>query len=627
MREFGASARYLLLAAAAKQWDVPLEECSSDLHKIVHQKSGRELGYGELVEGARQIKLPRGFTPILKRPAQFRYIGKSLPIVDGADITTGKAVYGMDVQVPGMLYAAVNRPPTVGGSVNSYNADAARKIAGVIDIVEIPGPPGKHPGFHPLGGIAVVASNTWAAQQGANALEINWNSGPYKTDESEAYIENLQALSRKPGTPVRQQGDLDTALAAADKIVEAEYVVPYLAHATMEPLVATASFSYGRCEVWAPSQNPQGARQSLAKLLKIDEDQITINVTLLGGGFGRKSKHDFILEAAWVSRVMQKPIKLVWSRPDDIQHDYYHACSAQYLKAGLGPDGRPSAWLHRSMYPAIDATFSKGGTNLRELSMGVVDMPYAIDNVRMEGASPPSPVRIGWLRAVGNIQNAFAVCSFAHELAVAAGRDPAEYLLELLGPDRMVDLGEDTKYGNYGKPLEEFPIDTARLRRVAETAIKASGWGKTLPKGHGMGVAVHRCFLSYVATVVEVSTNESGKIKVERITTAVDVGRIINPDRLRSQMEGGAIFGLSLALHGEITTNHGRVLQSNFHDYPMARMYETPNVDVHLVESDHVPTGAGEPPTPVLAPALCNAIFSATGKRIRRLPLQRHGLV
>jgi isoquinoline 1-oxidoreductase beta subunit len=625
MREFGANARYLLLAAAAKQWSVPVGECSSDLHKIVHRASGRELGYGELAVAARDIKLPRGFEPTLKSPDQFRYIGKPMPIVDVADITTGRADYGIDVQLPGMLYAAVRRCPTVGGSVNSYNADAARALKGVVDVVEIPGPRGAV-GFHPLGGVAVVANNTWTALKAADALEINWNSGPNTQDDSEQYLQQLQAASREPGLVARSQGDVDKALSAAGQVIEAEYLVPYLAHATLEPPAATAWYREGGCEVWAPTQNPQGARIELAKLLDLDDDDVAINVTLLGGGFGRKSKPDFILEAGWVSRAVKAPIKVCWSRPDDIRHDYYHAVSAQHLKAGLGEDKMPVAWLHRSVFPSIGTTFNLKSDNIGDLSHGCVDMPYAIDNIRIEGGEPAAPVRIGWLRSVCNIQHAFGINCFAHELAVAAERDPAEYLLDLIGPARRVDLGEDARYRNYGKPLQDFPIDTGRLRRVTETVMAAAGWGSTLPPGHALGIAAHRSFLSYVAMVVQVST-EGGKIKVERISSAVDIGQVINPDRVVAQMEGGIIFGLSLALYGEITTVNGAVQQSNFHDYPMLRIHESPAVDIHIVETDHAPTGVGEPPTPPVAPALCNAIYSATGQRIRRLPLAKHGLV
>ncbi len=626
MREFGASARYLLQSTAAKQWSVPIEECESDLHKIVHRASGREFGYGELAVAARKVKLPRGFEPPLKSPDQFRYIGKPMPMVDGPDINTGKARFGIDVQLPGMLYAAVKRCPSLGGSVNSYNADAALAMKGVVDVVEIPGPVGA-PGFHPLAGIAVVASNTWVALKAAEALQVNWNSGPNSTDDSEHYIKTLEAGAQQPGLVARNQGDVDKAFGDAEQLLEARYVVPYLAHATMEPPVATAWYRDDACEVWAPTQNPQGARAELARLLSLDEDDVVVNVTLLGGGFGRKSKPDFILEAGWVSRAVEAPVKLCWSRPDDIRHDYYHGVSAQYFKAGLGEDKMPVAWLHRSNFPSIGTTFEKGADNTGNLGQGAVDMPFAIDNVRVEGAKPAAVVRIGWLRSVCNIQHAFGVNCFAHELALAAERDPAQYLLDLIGPARQVDLGEDAIYSNYGKPLGEFPIDTGRLRKVAETAMTAADWGKTLPAGHGMGIAVHRSFLSYAATVVEVSATNDGKIKIEGITGAIDVGQVINPDRVRSQMEGGIIFGLSLALHGEITTLHGRVQQSNFHDYPVLRMHETPPLDIHLVDSEHPPTGVGEPPTPPVAPALCNAIFSATGRRIRRLPLARHGLV
>lgn len=626
MREFGASARYLLLAAAAKQWAVAVEECSTELHRVVHPASGQQLDYGALVKAARGLQLPRKFTPQLKTPEQFRYIGKSQSIVDLADITTGQAGYGIDIQLPNMLHASISRCPVIGGRLISYDDEAARAIAGVIDILEIPRTKGP-PGFNPLPGIAVVASNSWSALRGREALDITWDFRSNGDDNSDAYIEQLTASSHQPGTAVRQQGDVEQGFAAAAQLVEADYIVPYLSHATMEPPVATAWYHDGHCEVWAPTQNPQGAAKQLASMLDLANDAVSVNITLLGGGFGRKSKPDFILEAAWLSRAVKAPVKLTWSREDDIRHDYYHAASSQYMKAGLSEDGRAVAWLHRSIYPAIGTTFSRKADNLGELGLGCVDVPYDIANIRIEGGKPKAPLRIGWLRSVGNIQHAFAVNSFACELAHAAGRDPAAYLLELIGPERMVSLGENSRYSNYGMPLEDYPIDTARLRRVTETAIKAAGWDKPLPPGHGIGIAAHRSFLSYVASVVEVSTSEAGQVKVERIVSAADVGRIINPERLRSQMEGGALFGLSIALFGEISTRDGQVQQSNFHDYRVLRMHDTPTVEIHLLDSEHLPTGAGEPPTPPIAPALCNAIHSATGKRIRRLPVSRHGLV
>lgn len=625
MRELGASARYLLVAAAAQQWSVEPQSCHADLHKVVHAATGKQLGYGELVNTAKRIVLAKNFQAPLKSPQQFRYIGQSVPHIDGRAIATGNAQYGIDTQIPGMLHAVVRRSPVVGGSVESFSDDATRKINGVVDVLAIPGRKGP-PGFHPQAGVAVIANNSWSAQKGRAQLTVEWRGGKKSAGDSEAYLRQLQSASHAPGSPVRNQGDIQAAFDQATTLVEADYLVPYLAHATMEPPVATAWVRDGQCEVWAPTQNPQGARKELAKFLDIDEADITVNVTLLGGGFGRKSKPDFILEAAWLSRATEAPVKLLWSREDDIQHDYYHAASAQYLKAGLDKQGLPTAWLHRSIYPAISTTFNTKADNLGELGLGCVDMPYAIPNVRIEGGGPEAQLRIGWLRSVGNIQHAFAINSFVHELAVAAGRDPAQYLLAMLGQDRQVELGKDSRYSNYGMPLEDFPIDTARLRVVTEMAMAAANWGSELPAGHGIGIAAHRSFLSYIASVVEVASDEQGKITVQRVVSAADVGRVINPDRLRSQMEGGALFGLSLALYGEISIAEGRVEQSNFHDYPLLRMHQSPAIDIQLVDSEHAPTGAGEPPTPPIAGALCNAVYDATGRRIRRLPLSRHGL-
>jgi isoquinoline 1-oxidoreductase beta subunit len=424
---------------------------------------------------------------------------------------------------------------------------------------------------------------------------------------------------------------VDKGFASAAKTLEAEYYVPHLAHASMEPPVAVADFRNGQCTLWAPVQNPQAVQDTVAAALGIDKQKVICNVTLLGGGFGRKSKPDFCAEAAILSKQLGKPVKVVWTREDDIHFDYYHAVAAMYMKAGLDQSGKPVAWLQRSVFPSIFSTFSQDvrSGSAMEMGMGFTDTPYALPNHRVENGEAVNHVRIGWLRSVANIYHAFAVCSFADELAHAARRDPKDYLLELIGPPRLVDLkAQGVDYPNMG-PIEQYPVDTARLRKVIEVVAEKSEWGKRkLPKGHALGIAAHRSFLSYIATVVEVAVSPAGKISIPRVDMAVDAGMIVSPDRVRSQFEGAAVFGTSLTLMGEITATGGKINQSNFHDYPVARMNEAPlETRVYIVESDAPPAGIGEPGVPPFAPALCNAIFAATGNRIRELPLSRQKLV
>jgi isoquinoline 1-oxidoreductase subunit beta len=630
MQECGASARTMLEEAAANQWKVPASECKATLHEVVHIPSGKKLGYGELASVAAKLPVPDKSKLVFKKKSEYRYIGKNLPIYDLADITHGKAVFGMDAKVDGMVYASIEHPPVLGGKVMSFDDKEALQVAGVSRTVEIPAFKPPH-GFQPLGGVAVIADNTWAAFQGRKKLKITWDPGPNASYTSSEYKKELQATARKPGKVVRNVGDVDKAFAGAAKTLEADYYVPHLAHAAMEPLVAVADFRDGKCTLWAPTQNPQAVQDTVAAAVGIDKKNVICNVTLLGGGFGRKSKPDYCAEAAILSKQLGKPVKVVWTREDDIHFDYYHSVAALYMKAGVDQKGKPVAWLQRSVFPSINSTFApdvKSGS-AGELGMGFTDTPYDLPNHRAENGEAVNHVRIGWLRSVANIYHAFAVCSFADELANAAGRDSKDYLLELIGPPRLVDLkAQGVDYPNMG-PIETYPVDTARLRKVIELVADKSGWGKRkLPKGHALGIAAHRSFLSYIATVVEVAVSPDGKISIPRVDTAVDAGMIVSPDRVRSQFEGAAVFGASLALMGEITATGGKIDQSNFNNYPVLRMNEGPlETHVYIVESDAPPAGVGEPGVPPFAPALCNAIFKVTGKRIRELPIGRQKLV
>jgi isoquinoline 1-oxidoreductase beta subunit len=625
MRQCGAAMRRMLETAAAQHWGVDVAEVQAQNHEIVHKPSGRKLGYGELAAAASALPTPPDDQIKLKDEASFRYLGKgNVQIVDLFDITTGRAVYGIDAKLPGMKYAVVARPPVTGGKLASYDGSAAMKVPGVEKIVVIEGtpPPSK---FQPIGGVAVIARNSWAAMKGREALVIKWEDGPHGSYDSAAYKAQLEQTARKPGKVVRNEGDADKALASAAKAVSAEYYIPHLAHAPMEPPSATARVSDGKCEAWAPVQSPGTTRTELATKLGLEPSDVTVHVTLLGGGFGRKSKPDFVLEAALLSREMGgAPVKVLWTREDDLHHDYLHTVSAERIDAGLDAHGRIVAWRHRSVAPTIRATFVPDPKFEQpgELSQGLIDVPFAITNLRCEVGEAEAHTRIGWFRSVSNIPHAFAVQSFVAELAHAMGRDPKEVLLELIGPPRLVQ--PPAEYTNYGDPLDTYPIDTGRLRRVVELVADKAEWGRKLPSRHGQGIAVHRSFLSYVATVVEVAVDDKGRVSVPRVDTAIDCGFAANPERIYSQIEGAAVMGLSLARYGEISFKNGRVEQNNFDGFQVARIDESPPIThVWIVPNgiDVPSSGVGEPGLPPFAPALCNAIFAATGKRIRRLPI------
>lgn len=628
MRRCGAAARTMLEQAAAEQWQVPLSECRAQLHKVVHAPSGRELGYGALAAAAGARAVPARDSLRLKQPSEFRYIGKEATrAIDGQDIVNGRAVYGADVHFEGMLFAAVARPRVYGGKVKSVDDSAALKVPGVIRVIPIDSRPVPSE-FQPLGGVAVVASNTWAAIKGRDALKIEWDDGVNAGYNSVDYRKELEAAAQKPGKVVRSSGQLDEAMAAAESSLEATYYLPHLAQAPMEPMVAVARFQDGRCEAWAPSQAPQVTRERIAERLGIGFDQVTVNVTLLGGGFGRKSKPDFILEAAILAQAFPgKALRVQWTREDDIHHSYFHTVSAEYLKAGLSKDGLPAAWLHRTVAPSITALFAPGMNHegAFELGMGFTNMAYAIPNVRLENPEAAAHTRVGWYRSVSNIPHGFAIQSFVDELAHKAGQDPLKYQLKLLGPDRQIDPRTLSEEWNYGESPERYPIDTGRMRAVLETAAKAAGWGRSLPKGRGLGLAVHYSFVTYVAAVLEVEVKDDGTLIVHKADIAVDCGPQINPERIRSQFEGACVMGLGNAVLGEISFKDGKVQQDNFHMYEVARMSLAPKqVQVHLVTPPgDVPLGGvGEPGVPPIAPALCNAIFAATGKRIRNLPVR-----
>ncbi|WP_341212797.1 xanthine dehydrogenase family protein molybdopterin-binding subunit [uncultured Limimaricola sp.] len=629
MRRAGAAARTMLEQAAADQWGVDVSEVKAEGHKVGHAGSGKSLGYGELAAAAMDLEVPARESLTLKDPSEFRYIGKdTIGLVDNMDITTGNTTYGIDVKREGMLYAVVARPPVYGGRVASFDDSAALAIEGVEKVVKIDA--ADFPtGFAPLGGVAVIARNTYLAMKGRDALTIEWQDGPNADYDSEAYRAELsEAASTRDGKVIRDEGDYDAAIASAATTVDAEYYIPHLAQAPMEPPAAVVEIKDGRAEAWACVQAPQVTRLRLAERLGLEETDVTVNVTLLGGGFGRKSKPDFVLEAGILSQAMGgTPVKLTWTREDDIHHGFYHTVSVEKMQAGLDGAGKPTAWLHRTAAPTIGSIFAPDPKQKLpfELGMGLLNMPLAIENIRAENPQAAAHVRIGWYRSVSNIPHAFAIQSFVSELAHAAGRDPKDYLLEVIGPAREVDPTNQGDVWNYGENPDSYPIDTGRMAAVVEAAAEGIEWGRELPEGQGLGIAGHYSFVSYVAVAAEVEVVD-GQVIVPRVSIAIDCGANVNPDRIRSQMEGAVIMGVGQALMTEVTFAEGRAQQGNFDTYLVPRMETAPKrIDVHIVGSDAAYDrplgGVGEPGLPPVVPAITNAVFAATGKRIRQLPI------
>lgn len=620
MRKMGAAAKMMLISAAAQQWNVSESDCIAENHYVINIKTQEKIFFGDLVETASKVTVPDDKTITLKKVEDFRYIGKTLKSVDLNDFTHGTATYGIDVRIPNMKFAAIARCPVTFGTVKSYDASRAKKIVGVEKIIQIePKKPGLGQQFYGcLGGVAVIANNTWSTFQGKLDLEIEWDFGENKSFNTEKYREVLtQRVQETSKLVPGSRGDVSKAFSNSSNIIEAIYHVPFLVHAPMEVPNATAWFQKDKIEVWAPVQDPQTARAELAQFFDIPLENITINVTFLGGGFGRKSKSDFVVEAVTLSKEINAPVQVVWTREDDIKHSFYHSGSVQYIKAGLLENGSVSGWLQRVAFPSILSSFkplSDYASGI-ELNQGFTNNPYDIDDFRLENAKAEAHVRIGWLRSVIHIHSGFGNNSFVDELAHAAKIDPVQFHLSLIGRDRVIQ----------GK--SDYPYDSKRMKDVLNKTSEICNWGKELPKNHGMGIAIHYSFYSYVATAVEVSMNE-GKVKVENVWTTIDCGLVLNKDNVKNQLQGAAIFGMSIALFGKISTKEGAVEQNNFYDYPMTRMIDAPKIHIEIMEKmNEKPAGVGEPGVPVMAPAICNAIFNATGKRYRSLPLIDEGLV
>ncbi|MGI9419769.1 MAG: molybdopterin cofactor-binding domain-containing protein [Geminicoccaceae bacterium] len=629
-RQMGASVRHMLRQAAADQWGVDVAEVEAVNHEVIHEGSGNRAGYGDIGQAAMALEAPDITTIAYKDESEFRYIGKGeVQIYDLHDITTGAATYGADVHLDGMKYAVVARPPVVGGTVTSLDDSAALAVPGVEAVIQLDGHtmPAK---FLPLGGVAVVATNTHAALKGREALAIEWDDGPHAVYNSAAYMEEMKATAEQPGKAIRDQGDVDAALAGAAKTFAQTYTQDHMAHIPMEPPAALANYADGKLEIWAPAQSPYGARQDIAEYTGVPIENVRVNVTLLGGGFGRKSQCDFMHEAAKLSMEVGAPVRVQWTRQDDVQHSFYHTTSAERIEVALDADNKPTGMLYRSVAPSILSTFAEdsGYQFFIEYGMGFADMPFEIENIRCENGQAMAHTRIGWFRSVSNIPRAWAVQSFAAELANELGRDQKDVLLELIGSPRIIDpkaaaMPEDL--WNYGDPYDVFPNDTGRLANVVELACEKAGWGKELPEGEGLGLAVHRSFLTYVAAVCHVKVEADGTVRVPEVHMGVDCGFPANPERIESQMQGSAVMGMTVAFNSGITFKDGRAEQSNFDDYDVVRIDNYPeNVYVHVVphKFETHATGVGEPGVPPIAPAIANGIFNATGKRIRHIPIR-----
>jgi isoquinoline 1-oxidoreductase beta subunit len=594
MRRVGASGRILLIRAAAQQWGVPESECHAENSQVIHV-SGKKLSYGKLADAAAKLPLPDNVA--LKLPKDFKIIGKATKRLDTPAKINGSAQFGLDVYLPGVLTVLIARSPVFGGKVKSFDAAEARKVSGVQGVYQVPT------------GIAVAASGFWPAKTARDLLEIEWDEGPGAALSTSKMRAEFLALANQPGAVARKDGDIVQGFKKAHKSVSAEYEIPYLAHATMEPLNAVVDLKPDHCSIWTGTQMQTMDAMMAAKTAGLKPEQVEIHTTFLGGGFGRRAnpRSDFVIEAVQVAMAVGQPVKVVWTREDDMRGGNYRPMWADHIEAGIAKDGKPLAWKHTLVGQSIvaDTAFAgflvKNGIDVTSVE-GAATLPYVIPNLQVELHSPKNEVPVQWWRSVGHSHTAFVVETMIDELAHLAGKDPVAYRLTILPAD-------------------------SRYRGVLQLAADKAGWGKKkLPAGHAYGVAVHKSFDSYVAEIAEVSL-ENGKIRVHRVVAAVDCGLVINPDGVRQQIEGGIVYGLSAALHGAITLENGRVMQSNFHDYAPLRFSEMPQVEVHIVASSEPPTGIGEPGVPPIAPAVANAVFKLTGKRLRRMPFDQETFV
>ena len=592
MRKAGASAREMLISAAALTWTVPRSACTADNGRIKHAPSGRSLSYGELVSKAATLPIPTDVP--LKQNKDYKIVGQRLPRVDSPAKVKGEATFGIDYRLPGMKFAVLSRCPIIGGKVSAFDDKDSKKISGVSYVGKISD-----------SAIAVVAGSVWGAMEGRRVLNITWDEGPNKNLNTADVVSSLKQATSKKGASLYLAGD---PAKASGRHITAEYQLPLMAHAPMEPGNCTAYHQGSKCELWAPTQVPQDCRDSVAQAVGLDPDQVKVNVTLMGGGFGRRLEHDYAVEAALVSKAIGAPVKVIWTREDDMRSSTYRPASLHQLNATLDASGFPIGLTHRIIAPSI--TGQKGQPTPGNIDPDLPDEAgpvYGIPNYSIEYVMTETPVPLGWMRSVYALQAAFALESFVDELAVGAGKDPLQYRLHLLAKDQDLLYQTNTWH-------------TARMRGVLQPAAERAGWDKPLPAGRYRGIACFGCFASYMAEVVEISM-ENDQPAVHRVVAVVDCGQVVNPSILEQQIQGGIVYGLANALRARITIEKGRVVQGNFDDYAPLRMNETPAVEVYYVPSVESPSGIGEPSVPPIAPALCNAIYAATKKRIRALPI------
>jgi isoquinoline 1-oxidoreductase beta subunit len=611
LRQAGAAAREMLITAAARKWQVGADTCQAKDGYVVHGHPERSFRFGELVADASQLPIPNLNKVPLKNSDDFMIVGRDVHRFDSAAKSNGSAKFGIDSRVPGMLYAVIARCPVFDGRVSSFDATRAKAISGVRDVFEIK-ISGR--GASTTGGVAVLADNSWAAIQGRNALEVKWDEGAAAKESSEELHKQFVENASRPGRALRNDGDADAALAMSQEKLEAVYELPFAAHVCMEPMNCTVLIESDHAEAWVPTQAPQWAQAAIAEIAKLPPERVIVHTTFMGGGFGRRYQADFVMEAAQVAKASGKPVMVLWTREDDTQHDFYRPASYHKLQAALDREGNLAAWKHFQTSTSIAAKWSEKGVDdpgLDEFGSDAT-IPYNTKNIRTEYTLAHSSAPRAWWRSVQHSSNVFAIESFVDELAHASGQDPLAFRLKLIGESRKIpQAGEGRE--------KEDALDTGRLKSALQLAAEKAGWGKPLPKTQGRGIA-GTCY-GYVAAVAEVSVSRSG-FEVHRLVCAVNCGRAINPDGVRAQVEGAAIYALGATLKDAITVERGRVVQANFNDYQVIRMKEAPPIEAHIVPSTEAPSGIGEPIVAVIAPAICNAIFSATGKRLRRLPIR-----